>query len=130
MATPEELAAYLVKSTAAIMRLDLTLGPQDESFRQLAIGDIVDGVPVIDPWDQVQNRLLCGEDPVGSLSQAFAEQATAYSEAAVRVAIDILSQAIRHLNTAAGHAAATAFLEDLYHGRHGSGPDDSPAEPG
>lgn len=116
MATSRDLAAFLIRAAATVVRLDLSLGTDDESFRRIAIGDMVDGVPVLDPWENLQDRLLAGEDPVGALSRAFSEQSTAYSEAAARAAVTIVERAVCHLQTAGSQDAVDAFLDDLQRG--------------
>ena len=114
MASPEELSAFWVKAAASVVRLNLALGPDEDSFRRLAIDDMVDGIPLSDPWNGLHGRLLAGDDPVGALSQAFADQAIAYSEAAARATIDVVEQAVRHLRAAGGDEAVAAFLDDLH----------------
>ena len=113
MATPEDLAVFWVKAAASVVRLNLALGPDEDSFRCLAIDDMVDGIPLADPWNGLHGRLLAGEDPVGALSQAFADQAIAYSEAAARATIDVVEQAVRHLRAVGGDQAVAAFLDSL-----------------
>lgn len=109
----EDLAAFFVKAAATVVRFNLTMGPDEASFRRLAIDDMVDGIPLSDPWGGLHARLLAGEDPAGALSQAFAEQAISYSEAAARATVELVEQAIRHLRAAGGDEAVSAFLDDL-----------------
>lgn len=65
MVSAEELAGFLVKAAAAVGRLDLTLGPEDRTFRDLAIDDTVEGMPMPRPLDGVREQLLAGSDPGG-----------------------------------------------------------------
>lgn len=111
--SPEDLAAFWVKAAASVVRLNLALGPDEDNFRRLAIDDMVDGIPLTDPWDGLHGRLLAGEDPAGALSKAFADQAIAYSEAAARATIDVVEQAVRHLQAVGGDRAVAAFLDSL-----------------
>lgn len=115
MVTPEEVACFLVKAAATAVRLNDTVGPDEESFRRLAIGDMVDGMPLLDPWDGVQERLRVGIDPVGAVSHAFTLQAIGYSEAAALATVAVVEQAVEHLRAAGGAGAAVAFLEALQH---------------
>lgn len=110
---PEDLAAFLVKAAATVVRFDLTLGPDEAGFRRLAIDNMVDGIPLSDPWAGLQARLLAEEDPVSALSQAFAEQAISYCEAAARATVELAEQAVEHLRAAGGEEAVLAFLDDL-----------------
>jgi hypothetical protein len=110
---PEDLAAFFVKAAATVVRFNLTLGPDEASFRRLAIDDLVDGIPLSDPWGGLHARLLAGEDPAGALSQAFAEQAIGYCEAAARATVELVEQAVGHLRAAGGDEAVQAFLDDL-----------------
>src|SRR4051812_24091835 len=94
MATSEELASFLMKTAAAIARLDSTLGPDNESFRQLAIGDLVEEMPP-DYFADLHEQLVCGADPVAALAQIFARQAASYSEAGARawsMVVDVASR--------------------------------------
>lgn len=115
METPNDLAAFLIKAAATVVRLNLALGPDDEGFRQLAIGDMVDGIRLLDPWDGLRERLLAGDDPVAALSRAFSQQAEAYTEAAARATVALVDAAVRHLDTAGGVEAVAGFLDDLQH---------------
>jgi hypothetical protein len=113
MATSEELASFLVKTAAAIARLDSTLGPDDESFRQLAMGELVDEMPIPDYFADLHEQLVCGVDPVAALSQMFARQAASYTEAGARACSTVVDVAVFHLAGAGDDAAAERFLDDL-----------------
>ncbi|WP_374968611.1 hypothetical protein [Terrabacter sp. BE26] len=115
MVTSEDLAAFLVKTAAAVVRLDLTLGSEDERFRQLAISDMVDGVSLPRPLEGLREELLAGADPVAALSHAFSRQAHAYCEGAARATVTVVEQAVTHVHAAGGDAAVEAFLDDLQH---------------
>jgi hypothetical protein len=111
--TAHELAAFLVKAAAAVGRLDLTLGPEDRAFRDLAIGEMVEGMPMPRPLDGVREELLVGTDPVSALSHAFAQQASVCSEAAARATVAVVEEAVRHLYASGGEAAVADFLDGL-----------------
>ncbi|MEW1954512.1 hypothetical protein [Terrabacter sp. NPDC080008] len=108
-----DLAAFLVRAAATLVRLDKTLGPDDEVFRQVAIGDMVDGVPLLDSWELLRKRLHICADPVDAVSEVLSEQATAYCEAAARATYSVVERAVSHLHTAGGEEAAAAFLDAL-----------------
>jgi hypothetical protein len=113
MVTANELACFLIQAAAAVGRLDLTLGPGDSSFREIAIGELVEGMPMPRPLDGAREQLLAGTDPVGALSHAFAHQASVYSEAAARATLAVVEEAVQHLHAAGGDAAVAAFLDSL-----------------
>jgi hypothetical protein len=113
MVTANELADFLVRTAATIGRLDLTLGPDDRSFRELAIGEMVEGMPMPRPLDGVREQLLAGVDPAGALSHTFSQQASVFSEAAARATLAVVEEAVQHLHAAGGDAAVDAFLDGL-----------------
>jgi hypothetical protein len=114
MATPRELAAFLVTQCAAVARLDRTLGPNEDDFRRLAVDQITDGVPIPYELADVGQRLLDGAaDPVTALSGMLAEHAKAYSYAASRACALIVSEAIEHLREAGDEEAVERFLDGL-----------------
>lgn len=105
-------------------RLDLTLGPEDKSFRDLVIGEMVEGIPLPRPLDHLHSQLLDGTDAVDILSQAFTNQANAYGDAAARATVTVAQLAIEHLYAVGGEAAALAFLKDLQSFGDGDGDGD------
>ncbi len=113
MVPADDLVAFLMKAAATVVRIDRCFGPDEEVFRQLVIGDMVDGIPLVDPWAGLQGRLGCGEDAVVAVSHAFAEQAAAYSEAAARATVAIVEQAVGHLHALGGDKAVVVFLDGL-----------------
>jgi hypothetical protein len=113
MVTANELADFLVKTAATIGRLDLSLGPNDRSFRELAICEMVEGMPMPRPLDGVRQQLLTGTDRAGALSHAFSHQASVFSEAADRATVALVEEAVQHLHAAGGDAAVAAFLDAL-----------------
>lgn len=113
MVTAQKLADFLVKAAAAVGRLDLTLGPEDGAFRDLAVGNMLEGMPVPGPLDGVREQLLAGTDPVCALSHAFSQQASVYSEAAARATVAVVEEAVRHLSAVGGDEAVAAFLDGL-----------------
>ncbi|GAA2031012.1 hypothetical protein GCM10009740_20960 [Terrabacter terrae] len=113
MVTPEELASFLVKTAAALARLDNRLGPEDDAFRELAMGELVNEMPVPNYFPDCQEQLALGVDPVVALSQLFVRQAGSYTEAGARACSMIVDVAVLHLARAVGGDAAQRFLEDL-----------------
>lgn len=114
MATPKDPAAFLVKAAAAVVRLELTaLEPDDASFRELVLREMVDGIPIPRPFEDLQEHLLAGTDPVVVLSEAFAKQAAAYSESAARATVTVAQLAVEHLYATGGEGAVVAFLDDM-----------------
>jgi hypothetical protein len=111
--TPEDPAVFLVRAAAAMARLDLTLGPDEESFRDLVIGEMAAGIPLPRPLYHLHGRLLTETNPVNVLSQAFANQAHAYGDAAARATVTVAQLAVEHLYAVGGEAAVLAFLGDL-----------------
>lgn len=111
--SPGDLAAFLVKAVASLVRLEEALGPHDEAFRQVAIGDMVDELPLLDSWELLRERLQICADPVDAVSEVLSEQATAYCEAAARATYAVVERAVSHLHTAGGEEAAAAFLDAL-----------------
>ena len=113
MATPEELASFLIKTAVALARLDSALGADDESFRQLATCELVDEMPIPNYFADVHQQLLHGEDPVAALSDMFVRQACAYTEAGARACSLLVDVAVLHLARTGGDAAAQRFFEDV-----------------
>lgn len=94
-------------------RLDLALGPDDASFRDLVIGEMVKGIPIPPPLADLHEQLLTGTDPVVILAQAFANQAESYAAAAARATATVAQLAIDRLFVAGGEAAVADFLHSL-----------------
>ena len=113
MVTTNELAAFLVRAAGAVGRLDLAVGADDRCFRDLVIGEMVNGMPVPRPLDGVREQLLGGGDPAALLSRAFSQQATVYTEAAALATVAVVEEAVRHLHAAGGDAAVATFLDGL-----------------
>jgi len=65
MATPEELASFLIKTAVALARLDSTLGADDDSFRELVTCQLINEMPIPNYFADVHEQLLCGADPRG-----------------------------------------------------------------
>lgn len=111
VATPEELAAFQVRTAVAVARLDEALGPEDADFKRLAINELTkDRSPT--PYDSTDllPRLLAAENPITALGQAFA---TSYSEAATRACAMIVDEAVVHLFRWGGDPAVQQFLDGL-----------------
>ena len=113
MATPEDLASFLIKTAVALARLDSALGADDESFRQLATCELVDEMPIPNYFADVHQQLLHGEDPVAALSDMFVRQACAYTEAGARACSLLVDVAVLHLGRTGGDAAVQRFFEDV-----------------
>ena len=113
MATPEELASFLIKTAVALARLDSTLGADDELFRELVTCELINGMPIPNYFADVHEQLLCGVDPRGALSEMFVRQAGAYTEAGARACSLLVDVAVLHLLRAGGDAAAQRFLADV-----------------
>jgi hypothetical protein len=111
--TANELAHFLVSAAATVGRLRVTLGPDEGNFRDLAISDMVDAIPLLHPLDGVREQLLAGTDPAAALSEAFSRQATEYVGAAALATVAVVEQALRHLQDVGGDEAVAAFLDDL-----------------
>jgi hypothetical protein len=113
MATPEELAAFLVNTAVALARLDSTLGADDESFRELATCELAGEMPIPNHFTDAHQQLLNGADPVAALSDMFARQACAYTEAGARACSLLVDVAVLHLARTGGEAAAQRFFEEV-----------------
>jgi hypothetical protein len=113
MAASEELASFLTKTAVALARLDSALGPDDESFRELATCELVEEMPVPNYFADVHQRLRHGEDPLAALSDMFARQACAYTEAGARACSLLVDVAVLHLARTGGDEAAQRFFEDV-----------------
>lgn len=113
MATPEELASFLIKTAVELARLDNELGPDDESFRDLATCELVDEMPIPNHFADVHEQLLHGQDPLAALSDMFVRQACAYTEAGARACSLLVDVAVFHLTRTGGEAAAQRFFEDV-----------------
>ncbi|GAA1988607.1 hypothetical protein GCM10009817_32720 [Terrabacter lapilli] len=111
--TADELAHFLVTAAATVGRLGLTLGPDEGNFRDLAIADMVDGIPLFHPLDGVREQLLAGADPGAALSEAFARQAVVYVESAALATVAVVERALKHLQASGGDEVVAAFLDDL-----------------
>lgn len=120
MVTSRDPVAFLVRAAAAVARLELALGPDDDDFRELVIGEMSDGIPIQRPLEDLHEHLLAGTDPVVVLTEAFEKQASAYSDAAARATVTVAQVAVKHLYAACGERAVIAFLDDLLtHGQSG-----------
>jgi hypothetical protein len=113
LVTPNDPAVFLVRAGAAMAQLDLRLGSDDDSFRNLVIGEMAEGIPLPRPLEHLHGQLLTETNPVTVLSQAFANQAHAYGDAAARATVTVAQLAVEHLYAVGGVAAVVAFLDDL-----------------
>ena len=66
---------------------------------------MAEGIPLPRPLDHLHGRLLTDKNPVNVLSQAFANPAHAYGDAAVRATVTVAQLAVEHLYAVGGEAA-------------------------
>lgn len=108
--TPQELAAFEVRTAVAMARLDEGLGPEDETFRSLVINELTADVPY--PYDShaLLDQLTQADNPMTALGEALA---LSYTSAASQACSMILDEAVAHLFRCGGEAAVQEFLADL-----------------
>jgi len=108
--TPEGLAAFHVKTAAAVARLDEALGPGDVHFRSLVINELTTEAPC--PYDShtLLDQLIEADNPMRALADALA---ASYSAAASQACSMIVAEAVVQLFRCGGERGVKEFLADL-----------------
>lgn len=108
--TPEELAAFQVKTALAMAKLDVGLGPEDDTFRSLVVNELTAEEPR--PYDShsLLDKLMQADSPMTALVEALAGT---YSSAAFQACSMIIDEAVVHLFRCGGESAIQEFFADL-----------------